>query len=175
MIEPFEENHPQIPASVFVHERACVIGKVQVGEDSSVWPVAILRGDVNDIIIGEQTSIQDNAVIHVSHDGPMIPGGAKTMIGDDVTIGHMAMLHGCQLGSRILIGVGVTVLDLAVIEDDIIIGAGSLVPPGKTLASGYMYLGSPAKPIRPLSAQEKINLRYSAEHYVRLKNQYLER
>lgn len=167
MISPFEGHNPQIHATAFVHELAFISGKTRVGSDSSIWPMAVLRGDVNTITIGKRSNIQDGAVLHTSHDSDYSrPGGAPLSIGDDVTIGHNAILHGCTIGDRCLIGMGAIVLDGAIIENDSIIGAGALVPPGKVLASGHLWVGSPAVMARPLKAKELEFLVYSAKHYI---------
>nr|WP_272492547.1 gamma carbonic anhydrase family protein [Pseudomonas sp. TMW22091] len=158
---------------VFVDRSAVVIGDVEIGSDSSVWPLTVIRGDMHRIRIGARTSVQDGCVLHITHAGPFNPEGFPLWIGDDVTIAHKVMLHGCTVGSRILIGMGSIVMDGAVIEDDVIVGAGSLVPPGKRLVSGFLYVGSPAKQVRALSDKEKAFFTYSAGNYVKLKDQHL--
>ena len=173
MIRPFEKTIPTLGRGVYVDEQACVIGDVQLGDDVSVWPFAAVRGDVNRIRIGARSNVQDNAVLHVTHDGPYSPGGVALEIGEDVTIGNGVILHACTLGNRILVGMGSRVLDRAVIEDDVFLAAGSLVTPGKRLQSGWLHGGQPARPMRELRPQEIEQLKYSAEHYVRLKNRYL--
>lgn len=173
MITSFQGLYPRLGAGVFVDEQARVSGDVVLGDDSSVWPMAVIRGDVNRIRIGARTSVQDNAVLHVTHDGPYSPGGADLVIGDDVTIGHGVILHACQIGNRCLIGMGAIVLDKAQLEDECFIAAGAVVAPGKKLAGGFLYRGSPATAARPLSESERAQLKYSAENYVRLKNKYL--
>lgn len=172
-IEAFQHHHPRYPASVYLHASAVVIGDVELGEDSNVWPYAIIRGDMHHIRIGARTSIQDGAVLHITHAGPYNPDGFPLVIGDDVIVGHQAMLHGCTLGSRILVGMKAMIMDGAVIEDEVVIGAGSVVPPGKVLPSGWLYLGSPAKPVRQLSEKELSFFTYTAANYVRLKDAYL--
>ena len=174
MIRPFEGILPKLGDGVYVDEQSSVIGDVTMGQDGSVWPMAVVRGDVNRIVIGARTNVQDGALLHVTHDGPYTPGGVPLLIGDDVTIGHVAILHACTVGNRVLIGMHATVLDKVVIEDDVLLAAGSVVPPGKRLASGHLYRGSPAVPVRPLRASEIEHLRYSAAQYVRLKNRYLQ-
>jgi len=171
-IRAFNNHQPLIGESVYIDETALVIGEVRIAEQSSIWPMAVLRADINAIQIGARTSIQDGAIVHVTHASSYNPEGFSTQIGDDVTVGHQAVLHGCTIGDRCLIGIGAKVLDGAVIEDEVLLGAGSLVPPGKRLSSGYLWLGSPAKKIRPLSAKEKEFFRYSAAHYVKLQLQY---
>jgi carbonic anhydrase/acetyltransferase-like protein (isoleucine patch superfamily) len=161
---------PVLGERVFVDECALVIGRVRLGDDASLWPFAVARGDVNRIEIGARTNIQDGSVLHVVHDGPSLPGGLPLIIGDDVTVGHKAMLHAAHIGHRCLIGMSAVVLDGAVIEDEVIVAAGSVVPPGKRLASRGLYLGNPAKRARELTAAEIARLLYSAHHYVRLKD-----
>ena len=139
----------------------------------SIWPLVAARGDVNKIIIGSRTNIQDGSVLHVTRKSPSNPHGNPLIIGDDVTVGHKCMLHGCQLGNRILVGMGAIIMDGAIIEDDVFIGAGSLVPPNKKLVSGYLYVGNPVKQARPLKDSESAFLKQSAINYVELKNDYL--
>jgi carbonic anhydrase/acetyltransferase-like protein (isoleucine patch superfamily) len=164
---------PRLGLGVYVDPAAQLIGDVELGDDVSLWPMAVVRGDVNRILIGARSNVQDGAVLHVTHDGPYSPGGADLRIGADVTIGHGAILHACRIGDRCLIGMGARVLDEAVLEDEVFVAAGSLIAPGKCLRSGYLYRGAPATEARPLSAQEIAQLKYSAEHYVRIKNNYL--
>ena len=172
-IRPFRQKHPQLGEQVWVDATSVIIGDVKIGADSSVWPYAVIRGDMHSIRIGQRCSIQDGSVLHITHAGPFNPDGFPLTLGDDVTVGHQVTLHGCTLGSRILVGMGATVMDGAVIEDEVVLGAGSLVPPGKTLKSGYLYVGSPAKAVRPLSDQEKSYFTYTANNYVNLKNEYI--
>lgn len=172
-IRRFQQHTPSLAARVFVDRSAVVIGYVELGEDSSVWPLTVIRGDMHRIRIGQRTSVQDGSVLHITHAGPFNPEGFPLLIGDDVTIGHKVMLHGCTLGSRILVGMGSTVMDGAVVEDEVIIGAGSLVPPGKRLESGYLYVGSPVKQARPLTDKERSFFKYTAGNYVKLKDQHL--
>lgn len=172
-IRPFEAHQPRLGARVWVDPQATVIGQVTLGDDSSVWPQAVLRGDVNRIEIGAQSNIQDGAICHVTHDGPYTPGGFPLQVGDQVTVGHGAILHACTIGHRCLIGMGAIVLDGAIIEDEVMVAAGALVSPGKRLESGWLYVGQPAQPARPLTTQQIEALRYSAEHYVRVKDRFL--
>jgi len=172
-IRPYQNITPKIELSCYVDAAATIIGDVEIGADSSVWPGAVIRGDVNYIRIGDRTSVQDASVLHVTHKRDSLPKGWPLLIGDDVTIGHKVTLHGCQLYNRILVGIGSIVLDGAIIEDDVMLGAGTLVPPGKRLKSGYLYLGSPCKQSRPLTENEVTMLPYQAAHYVKIKNQYL--
>lgn len=164
---------PQIAETVYVDETAVVIGDVKIGDDSSIWPMSVLRGDDQAIVVGARTNIQDGTVIHVASDNKLIPGGLPTIIGDDVVIGHKALLHACKIGNRCLIGMSSTVLDGAVIEDGTVIGAGSLVPMGKHLEGGYLYVGSPVRQVRKLGEQENYFLDYAAGHYAELKDEYM--
>lgn len=172
-MKSFRGKMPQLGDRVWVDENAVIIGDVTIGDDSSVWPLVAIRGDMHSITIGARTSIQDNSCLHITHASTYKPEGYPLSIGDDVTVGHMAMLHGCTVGSRVLVGMGTTILDGAVIEDEIIIGAGSLVPPGKRLESGFMYMGSPVKKIRPLDEKEIEYFQYAGLNYVKLKDEYL--
>ena len=173
MIRSFQGITPKLAPGVYVDESAQVIGDVTLGEDASVWPLTVVRGDVNKITIGARTNVQDNCCLHVTHDGPYTPGGVELIIGEEVTIGHAVTLHACTIGNRCLIGMGAIVLDRAVLEDECFVAAGAIVSPGKTLKSGWLYRGTPALPVRELTEAERENLRYSAAHYVRLKNKYL--
>ena len=153
---------------------AVVIGDVILAENVSVWPFAVIRGDVNHIRIGKNSNVQDHAMLHVSHKKADKPNGSPLVIGEDVTIGHHVTLHGCTIGNRVLIGINSIVLDDAIIPDDVMIGAGTLIPPGKVLESGYLYVGSPAKKVRPLTEKELAFLPYSAQNYVKVSGHYLE-
>ncbi|MBY8965562.1 gamma carbonic anhydrase family protein [Algiphilus sp. NNCM1] len=174
MIRDFEGHRPQLDEGAWVDPQALVLGQVRLAADVSIWPMAVVRGDVNRITIGARSNIQDNSTLHVTHDGPYTPGGVPLVIGEDVTVGHGVTLHACTTGDRCLIGMGALVLDQAVLEDEVFLAAGSLVPPGKRLASGWLYRGSPAQPVRAISETERESLRYSAEHYVRLKRRHSE-
>lgn len=168
-IKRFEEHIPDIHPDAYVDPAAYVSGQVVLGEGASVWPMAVARGDINHIHIGRLTNVQDGAVLHVTHGGEYSrPEGFPLIIGDEVTIGHRAVLHACTIGNRCLIGMGAIVLDGAVVEDEVMIGAGSLVPPGKVLASGYLYVGSPVKQARPLTEKERAYFSYSANYYRKL-------
>jgi carbonic anhydrase/acetyltransferase-like protein (isoleucine patch superfamily) len=164
---------PVVGKRVYLHPSCQVIGDVKLGDDSSVWCNTVLRGDVNRIVIGRCTNVQDLTMGHVSHRTPDKPEGSPLIIGDYVTVGHSVVLHGCRIGNECLIGMGCIVMDDAVIPDRVMIGAGSLVSPGKTLESGKLYMGRPAKAVRALTAEELTFLRYSAEHYMRVKDNYL--
>jgi len=169
----FEEWQPLLGQRVFVDDTAQVIGDVAIGDDSSVWPMCVIRGDIHRIRIGRRSSIQDASIIHVTHDSSFNPGGFPTVVGDDVTVGHKVMLHGCHIHDRVLVGMGATIMDGAVIESEVIIGAGSLVPPGRRLHTGHLYVGSPARQVRALSEEEIEFFRYTAGKYVQLKDRYL--
>ena len=171
-IRSYQGIDPKIADDAYIDEAAVVIGKVEIGSESSVWPMAVIRGDVHEITIGEKTSVQDGSVLHVTHDGPYCPGGRPLIIGDEVTVGHNVTLHACTIKDRVLIGMGVVVLDGAVVNSDVIIGAGALVTPNSELESGYLYVGSPAKQLRPLNEKELVFLKYSAENYVKLFKSY---
>ncbi|ABL98266.1 gamma carbonic anhydrase family protein [Shewanella amazonensis] len=165
---------PKLGANVYIDEACVLVGDIELGDDASVWPMVAARGDVNHIRIGKRSSIQDGTILHVTRKTPAKPEGHPLIIGDDVTVGHKAMLHGCTVGNRVLIGMGAIVLDGAHVCDDVILGAGSLVPPGKVLESGYLYVGSPAKQARPLTEAELKFLPQSAQNYVLLKEEYLQ-
>lgn len=171
-IRKFQEKIPFIGDHVYVDPSAQIIGDVTIARHSSIWPLVTARGDVHSIRIGEHTNIQDNSVLHVTHYGKYNKG-SPLIIGSHVTVGHQCILHACTIQDNCLIGMGSTVLDNATIEPFVLLGAGSLVAEGKTLERGYLYLGRPAKKVRALTEDEKEFLQYSAEHYVRLKDQYL--
>ena len=171
-IHPFEGHAPRIHPTAFVDATAAVIGDVEIGEDSSIWPLCVLRGDVHHIRIGARTSIQDGSIIHVTHDSRFCPGGQPTRVGNEVTVGHKVILHACTIEDHCLIGMGAIVMDQAVVQAWVTLGAGSLVPPGKVLESGYLYVGSPARRIRPLSEREREFLAYSPRNYQRLKERH---
>lgn len=172
-VAAYLDKMPILGTRVYAHPSCQIIGEVSIGDDSSVWCNAVLRGDVNRIVIGRGSNVQDLTMGHVSHKTPDKPDGSPLLIGDYVTVGHSAILHGCTIGNECLIGMGAVILDDAVIPDLVMIGAGSLVPPGKTLESGMLYVGRPAKAVRALTPEEIAHLRYSAEHYMRLKDDYL--
>lgn len=164
---------PQCGSRVFIDASAVVIGDVHLAEDCSVWPQTVIRGDMQQIRIGARTSVQDGSVLHITHASSYNPAGYPLTVGEDVTIGHKVLLHGCSIGSRVLVGMGSIVMDGARIDDDVVLGAGSLVAPGKHLHSGYLYMGSPAQKIRTLTAEEMSFFSYTAANYVRLKDEYL--
>ncbi len=164
---------PTLGERVYVDPMAMVLGDVVLGDDVSVWPGAVIRGDMHRIRVGARSNVQDNAVLHITHAGEFNPDGWPLTIGEDVVIGHSAVVHGCTVGDRVLIGIGAIVNDGAVIEDEVLVGAGTLVPPGKRLESGYVYVGNPCKQARPVTDREREFFRYSPGNYVRLKDLYL--
>lgn len=164
---------PCLGERVYVDPDAVLIGDVELGDDASLWPCAVARGDVNFIRIGARTNIQDGAILHVTHDGPYTPGGSPLIIGDDVTVGHGAVLHACTIGNACLIGMHATVLDKAHVHRHAMIGAGAVVSPGKVVGEGELWLGNPARCVRTLTEAQVEQLYYSARHYVRLKDEYL--
>lgn len=161
-LRPYKDLFPEIGQRVMIDTNSVVIGDVRLADDIGIWPLVVIRGDVNYVAIGARTNIQDGSVLHVTHKSPSNPHGNPLIIGEDVTVGN-----------RVLVGMGSIVLDGAIIEDDVMIGAGSLVPQHKRLESGYLYLGSPVKQIRPLSDAERSGLQYSANNYVKWKDDYL--
>ncbi|MBU1214243.1 MAG: gamma carbonic anhydrase family protein [Gammaproteobacteria bacterium] len=167
------DTSPVIGERVYLHPSCQVIGDVKVGDESSVWCNTVLRGDVNRIVIGRGSNVQDLTMGHVSHKTAEKPDGSPLIIGDYVTVGHSVILHGCRIGNECLIGMGSIIMDDVVIPDHVMVGAGSLISPGKTLESGMLYMGRPAKAIRTLTEEEIKYLRYSAEHYMRVKDNYL--
>jgi carbonic anhydrase/acetyltransferase-like protein (isoleucine patch superfamily) len=171
-IRNFQDISPRIGSNCYIDESAVVIGDVVIGDDCSVWPMTVIRGDVNIIRIGNSSNIQDGCVLHVSHQGEHNPEGAELHLGDQVTVAHKVLLHGCRIGNQCLIGMGSIVMDNAILEDRVMLGAGSLVAPGKTLESGYLYLGNPARRVRQLNHREIELLAYLSDHYILLKNKY---
>ncbi|HEY3591367.1 MAG TPA: gamma carbonic anhydrase family protein [Buttiauxella sp.] len=173
VLRPFQKTYPEVGQRVMLDRSSVVIGDVRLADDVSIWPLVAIRGDVNYVVIGARSNIQDGCVLHVTHKSSYNPEGNPLILGEDVTVGHKVMLHGCTIGNRVLVGMGSILLDGVVIEDDVMIGAGSLVPQNKRLESGHLYLGSPAKKIRPLTPAELEGLKYSANNYVRWKDEYL--
>ena len=173
-IRPYLNSTPQLSNNCYIDEMSVVIGDVILAENVSVWPFAVIRGDVNHIQIGKNSNVQDHAMLHVSHKKADKLNGSPLIIGEDVTIGHHVTLHGCTIGNRVLSGINSIILDDVIIPDDVMIGAGTLVPPGKVLESGYLYVGSPAKKVRPLTEKELAFLPYSAQNYVKVSGHYLE-
>jgi carbonic anhydrase/acetyltransferase-like protein (isoleucine patch superfamily) len=165
---------PTLGTRVYVDPAATVIGDVRLGDDVSIWPGTVLRGDVNRIRVGARSNIQDGTIVHVTHAGPYSPDGFPTLIGEGVTVGHAAVLHACTIEDYCLIGMHATVLDGAVIRKYGFVGAGSVIPPGKVVGERELWLGNPAKFVRLLSDRQVEQLQYSAAHYVRLKDDYLD-
>jgi carbonic anhydrase/acetyltransferase-like protein (isoleucine patch superfamily) len=170
---PYNGIYPSLGSNVYIDESSVVVGDITIGDDVSIWPLVAARGDVNKITIGARTNVQDGSVLHVTRKSTHLPQGYQLVIGEDVTVGHKCMLHGCTLKNRVLVGMGAIIMDNATVNDDVIIGAGSLVPPNKTLESGYLYVGSPAVKKRPLTVEELGFLKTSALNYVALKDEYL--
>jgi len=171
----FMQQQPRFGQRVFVSAYASVSGSVVLGDDVSIWPMAVIRGDVNHIEIGRRCNIQDGAVLHVTHEGPYSPLGGALTLEDDITVGHGVILHACSIGHRCLVGMGAIVMDGAVLEDECMIAAGAVVTPGTVVASRTLWKGNPARMARPLTDEQVAMLGYSAEHYVRLKDLYLAR
>ena len=160
LIKPYKGIHPKIHPTVFIVETAVIIGDVEIGEYSSIWFNAVVRGDVHYIRIGDRTNIQDLCMLHVTKDThPLI-------LGNDITVGHSVTLHGCTIKDRCLIGMGVTILDGAVVGEDCIIGAGALVTEGAVIPPGTLAIGMPAKPKRDLTEKEVARIRQSAQNYI---------
>ena len=172
-IRYYQGKYPSIAPTAYVDETAVVIGDVTIGGHASIWPMVVARGDVNSIVIGDYTNIQDGTVLHVTHAGEFSPDGHALKIGNHVTVGHRVILHGCEVRDYCLIGMASTVMDGAILETRVILGAGSLVPSGKVLEGGHLWVGSPAKKVRPLTERELASLDYSAKHYARLKDKHL--
>ncbi|MCP3161997.1 gamma carbonic anhydrase family protein [Myxococcus qinghaiensis] len=165
-LRAFRGASPRIHPSCFVDDSAQVVGDVELGEGSSIWLNTVLRGDVNPIRVGQRTNLQDLSLVHVTG------GRSSTRIGDDVTVGHHVVLHGCTVGNRVLVGMGSILLDEVEVGDDCIIGAGTLLTPGTKVPPGSMVMGSPGKVKRPLTEAERDFLLMSAHHYVELANEY---
>ena len=172
-IKTYKGIAPNIGKGVFIEDSAVLYGDITLSNDVSIWPLVAARGDVNYIKVGALTNLQDGTVLHVTRKSDSNPLGNPLIIGEDVTIGHKAMLHGCEVGNRVLIGMGAIIMDGAYVADDCIVGAGSLVPPHKKLEPGYLYVGNPAKQARPLKDSELAFLKVSADNYVRLKDEYI--
>ncbi|MGF1867718.1 gamma carbonic anhydrase family protein [Enterovibrio norvegicus] len=173
VLRSYKGIFPNVGERVYLDPTSVMVGDITLGNDVSIWPLVAARGDVNHIIIGDRSNVQDGSVLHVTHKNTDNPDGYPLIIGKDVTIGHKVMLHGCAVGDRVLVGMGAIVLDGAIIEDDVMIGAGSLVPPGKRLESGFLYVGSPVKQARPLKEAERAFLQKSSDNYVATKNDYI--
>ena len=172
-IRLFENTVPTIDPTAFIDETALVIGAVTIGADASLWPNVVARGDVNTITVGERTNIQDGSILHVNHDSEYDPGGSIVTVGSDVTVGHRAILHGCTVEDGCLVGMAATIMDGAVLRSGVLLAAGSLVTPNQELEGGYLWVGAPAKRVRPLKDSEREFLKYSPAHYVELKNRHI--
>ncbi|NGN99931.1 gamma carbonic anhydrase family protein [Grimontia sp. S25] len=173
VLRSYKGIFPTVGERVYLDPSSVLVGDITLGDDASIWPLVAARGDVNHIRIGQRSNIQDGSVLHVTHKNKENPEGYPLIIGDDVTVGHKVMLHGCTIGNKVLVGMGAIVLDGAVIEDEVMVGAGSLVPPGKRLESGFLYVGSPVKQARPLKEAERAFLQKSSDNYVVTKNEYI--
>ncbi len=171
-LRPFRGVLPTLGAGVYVDPTALVVGDVVLGDDVSIWPQVVARGDVNHIRIGARSNVQDCSMLHVSRPYPGNEGGWPLILGEDVVVGHKVALHGCTIGHRVLVGIGAIVLDGVVVQDDVVIGAGSVVTPGKVLESGGLYVGNPARRSRDLTADELARTPRMAAHYVALKREY---
>ena len=164
-IQAFYDRSPQIDPTAFIDDSARIIGAVELGAESNVWPNAVLRGDIQPITVGRRVNIQDNVTIHTAyHRG--------TTIGDHVSVGHGAILHGCDIGDHVIVGMGAILLDAAQIEPCVLIGAGTLVTQGKTCPSGYLVLGVPGKAVRRLRDEEVVFIEKNATRYVELAQRY---
>ncbi|OYY94844.1 MAG: gamma carbonic anhydrase family protein [Hydrogenophilales bacterium 28-61-23] len=172
-IESYQGMTPKLGAEVFIHASATIIGDVELADAVSVWPGAVIRGDVNSIRIGARTNVQDGSILHVSHKSARNPAGAALTLGRDVTVGHAVILHGCRIGDECLIGMGSLVMDNAVLEPRVLLGAGSLVPEGRVLESGWLYLGRPARAVRRLTEEELAYFAYQAGNYAKLAAEYM--
>jgi len=172
-VRKFGDKYPLIHNSVYIDLQASVIGDVEIGENSSIWPMSVVRGDVNSIRIGRDTNVQDGSILHVTHKSAHDLNGGPMKIGNGVTIGHAAILHACEIGDYCLIGMGAIVMDKCIIEHHSMIAAGSVIPPNKHIKSGELWLGNPAKKVKELTEKQRLDLEYSANHYVKLKNKYL--
>lgn len=172
-IRSYQDNYPILGDRVMIDPSAVVLGDLVLGDDVSVWPQCAIRADMHRIRIGDRTNIQDGSVLHITHAGKFNEEGCPLLIGNDVTVGHNVVLHGCSIGDRVLVGIGSVVMDGATVENEVMIGAGSLVTPGKLLKSGWLYAGSPARPVREMTDRERAFLSYSAQNYVKLKDGFL--
>ncbi|NQZ11127.1 MAG: gamma carbonic anhydrase family protein [Algicola sp.] len=171
---PYQGVYPTLGNNVYIDESSVILGDITLGDDVSIWPLVAARGDVNHMTIGARSNVQDGCVLHVTRRSTGTPDGYSLSIGEDVTVGHKCVLHGCTLKNRILVGMGAVVMDNVTVNDDVIIGAGSLVPPNKTLEAGHLYVGHPVRRIRKLKEEELQFLKESAANYVRLKDEYLD-
>lgn len=171
-IETFRDFTPRLGREVFIHPTATVIGDVVLEDRVSLWPNVVVRGDVNSVRIGPGSNIQDGSILHVSHRRASDPEGSPLQIGRDVSVGHGVILHGCTVHDECLVGMGALVMDKAVLESRVLLAAGSLVPEGSVLHSGWLYLGRPAKAVRRLSQEELDYFAYLARGYEKLAADY---
>ena len=169
------DERPRLGQRVYVDSMASVSGAVELGDDVSIWPMAVLRGDVNRITVGARSNIQDGSILHVTHESAALPDGRPLLVGADVTVGHGVILHACTIGDRCLIGMGAVVMDGVVVEEDSLIAGGAVVTPGTVVPRGTLWRGNPARRSRDLTDKEISYQTYSAAHYVRLKDLYLAR
>jgi carbonic anhydrase/acetyltransferase-like protein (isoleucine patch superfamily) len=174
-LRSFDNITPRLARGAFVDATALVIGDVEIGEDSSIWPFTVVRGDVNQIRIGVRSNIQDHTTIHVTHKSHYNPDGVACVVGDDVTVGHQVVLHACRIANKCLIGMGSIIMDKVEIGEYTIVGAGSLVTENSQLEGGYLWLGRPARRLRALSDEEREYIVYSAQNYVRLQQRHQEK
>ena len=173
-LRPYLDRHPRLGERVYVDPAATLIGDVELADDASVWPACVLRGDVNFIRVGARSNIQDGTIVHVSHHSPFNHAGFPTLIGADVTVGHGAIIHACTIEDLCLVGMGARILDGATVKKYGFVGAGAVVGPGKVVGEAELWLGNPARFVRKLTDREIESLHYSAAHYVRLKDRYLD-
>lgn len=174
MIKAFRGLSPTIAPDAFIADTAVVIGDVTIGPESSIWYGCVVRGDVNSIRIGSRSNVQDQSTLHVTSPKHSGDPGAALVIGDDVTIGHRVILHGCTLGNGCFIGMGATIMDRAVVGDGALVGAGSLIAEGTTIPPGTVWIGSPARYRRDLTGEEKARLSATARNYVTYGQQHRE-
>jgi carbonic anhydrase/acetyltransferase-like protein (isoleucine patch superfamily) len=172
-MRPYLDTFPKLGARAYVDPAATVIGDVEIGDDASIWPAAVVRGDVHHIRIGARSNVQDGAILHVTHAGPYTGDGFPCLIGEDVTVGHAAVIHACTIEDACLIGMHATVLDGAVVKKHGFVAAGAVIAPGKVVGEGELWMGNPARRVRVLDAAQIEQLYYSAAHYVKLKDRYL--
>ena len=171
-IESYRDQTPRLGRDVYIHATSTVIGDVELGDEVSIWPQVVIRGDVNRIRIGARSNVQDGSILHVSHRRAADPEGSPLLIGRDVSVGHGVILHGCTVGDECLVGMGCLVMDKAVLEPRVLLGAGSLVPEGRVLKSGWLYVGRPAKAVRALNQEELAYFAYLSTNYVQLAAEY---
>lgn len=172
-LRPFRGHTPSVGQNCMIDSSSVLIGDVSLGDDVAVFPMVVIRGDMQSIRIGNGTNIQDGSILHITHDGPYTKGGYPLTVGNYVIVGHRVTLHGCTIGDHVLVGMGATVMDGAKVDSEVIIGSHALVTPNQKLGSGYLYVGMPAKKVRALTDEEKDMLRYNANNYIKLKDEYL--